>query len=115
MNYLLIQALLNIYNNALDALKEKDGERFIFIRLKKHENKIFLHIKDNAGGIDENILEKIFDPYFTTKHKSQGTGIGLYMTNQIIVKQLHGDISARNIEYEFRGNNYKGALFTIKL
>lgn len=112
---LLIQALLNIYNNALDALKQVEDEKFIFISLKKDEDKILLSIKDNAGGIAEDILEKVFEPYFTTKHQSQGTGIGLYMTHQIVVKQLNASISAINTEYSFRNKSYKGALFTITL
>lgn len=113
---LLIQALINIINNARDALnilKDKNIDKYIFLELKQKNNKISIQIKDNAGGIDESIFDKIFEPYFTTKHKSQGTGIGLYMTNQIILKHLDAKISAKNIEFEYLNNNYKGACFEI--
>jgi len=111
---LLIQALINIYNNALDVLKENEGKRLIFISIKKDDSNVTLSIQDNGGGISSSNIEKIFDPYFTTKHQSQGTGIGLYMTHQIIVKQLKGNISAKNVEYEYEGEKFVGALFTIK-
>jgi len=112
---LLIQALINIYNNALDVLKEKEGERLIFISVKKDDSNITLNIKDNGGGISSDNIEKIFDPYFTTKHQFQGTGIGLYMTHQIIVKQLKGNILAKNVKYEYEGEKFTGALFTITI
>lgn len=113
---LIIQAMLNIYNNAKDAivLNNNDLEsRYFFIDLKNEKDKTVLRFKDTGYGIDEKILDKIFEPYFTTKHKSVGTGIGLYMTNQIITKQLGGDISIKNIEYEFDNKKLKGAEFTI--
>ncbi|WP_417332738.1 sensor histidine kinase [Halarcobacter sp.] len=112
---LLIQALLNIYNNALDALKEREKDRLFFISAKKEDNNIVIKIKDNAGGIPLDYIEKIFDPYFTTKHQSQGTGIGLYMTHQIIVKQLQGTISVDNTSYTYNNENHLGAEFTIKI
>jgi PAS domain S-box-containing protein len=110
---LLIQALINIYNNALDVLKEIEGKRLLFISVKKNDFNTTLSIKDNGGGISSSNIEKIFDPYFTTKHQSQGTGIGLYMSHQIIVKQLKGNILAKNVKYEHDGEEFMGALFTI--
>lgn len=71
--------------------------------------------KDNAGGIGESIIQNIFEPYFTTKHKSQGTGLGLHMTYNIIVNHMKGSIKVLNEEYEFDGKIYKGAKFIIKL
>ncbi len=112
---LLIQALLNIYNNALDALKEINGTRAFFVFVKKEDSNIIIRIRDNAGGVPLELIEKIFDPYFTTKHKSQGTGIGLYMTQQIVVKQLEGNIDVNNINFEYKGKKYTGAEFSIKL
>ena len=81
------QALLNIINNARDALIGNEiGEKYIFIDAGKQNENTVISIYDNAGGIPEDIKEKIFEPYFTTKHQSQGTGIGLYMTGEIIKK-----------------------------
>ena len=111
-----IQVLLNIINNALDAFEENDLEnKFIFIDVYKKENTLVLTIKDNAGGIKEEIINKIFEPYFTTKQKKQGTGIGLYMSNEIIKKHMNGNISVLNKEYLFNDIKYVGAEFTIEL
>ena len=113
---LLIQALINIYNNAIDALKENEqGEKLFFISLEKEKDKTIVKLKDNAGGIDEKIFDKIFEPYFTTKHESMGTGLGLYMTYQIITKQFHGNISVFNEKYSFKNKELVGAVFRIEL
>jgi two-component system, NarL family, sensor histidine kinase EvgS len=78
----LIQCLINIFNNAKDAIEEtKQIKPLIFIKTISENNTIKISIKDNAGGIPENIMSKIYDPYFTTKHKSQGTGLGLHICN----------------------------------
>jgi signal transduction histidine kinase len=113
---LLIQALINIFNNANDAFKsgkDRNFEKYVFIDLKKESDYISLQIKDNARGIPENIIDKIFDPYFTTKHQSQGTGIGLYMTNQIITKHLKSKITAENTKYVYQNKQYRGASFNF--
>ena len=65
-----------------------------------------IEIEDNAGGIDENIKDKIFEPYFTTKFQSQGTGIGLYMSRVIITQHFKAELYAYNSD--------KGAVFVIK-
>lgn len=113
----LIQVLINILNNARDELvKLSDNEdRYIFIDAYKLENKVIIKIRDNAKGIGEEILDKIFEPYFTTKHKSQGTGIGLYMSEEIVTKHLNGKIEAKNKEYEYNNKKYFGAQFKIIL
>ncbi|WP_375723302.1 PAS domain-containing sensor histidine kinase [Arcobacter sp. KX21116] len=96
----LKQALLNILNNAKDALlmkKEKENfEAHINISLKKDNEKMNLEITNNGGNIDEEILYKIFEPYFTTKFEMQGTGIGLYMTKSIIETNMKGKIEVEN-------------------
>jgi signal transduction histidine kinase len=91
------QALLNILLNAKDALLERqiEGPR-ISIAVTKTNGKGFITIRDNAGGIEDGILERIFDPYFTTKGPQQGTGLGLYMAKMIIEKNMGGRLSARN-------------------
>jgi PAS domain S-box-containing protein len=112
----LIQALINIINNSKDALKEniKDSEKkLLFIKTKNTDNHLILEIKDNAGGIPKNIIDKIFEPYFTTKHKSLGTGIGLSITYQIITKYHDAKIFASNETYEYENKTYTGACFTI--
>ncbi|AXX88773.1 hypothetical protein CKA55_02760 [Arcobacter suis] len=112
----LIQALINILNNSKDALKENlqnNEEKLIFIETKNINNSLILKIKDNAGGIPENIINKIFEPYFTTKHKSIGTGIGLSIAYQIITKHHDAHIFASNDTYEYNHKTYTGACFTI--
>jgi len=112
----LIQALINILNNARDELIKKDDEnRFIFIDVNKVNDKAYIIIKDSAGGIDDDILNRIFEPYFTTKHKAQGTGIGLYMTEEIITKHMMGEIKVTNEEFIYQDNKLKGAKFKIVL
>ncbi len=112
----LIQILINIINNAVDALKEIKSEKYIFISTSlSKDNMLEITIKDNGGGIDDLLIDKIFEPYFTTKHKQNGTGIGLYMVTQIIQKHAKGNISVENINYEYNENSYKGACFKIIL
>jgi signal transduction histidine kinase len=101
------QAILVIFSNAKDAFVSRGIEnRSINIYTSVVENNIELHLQDNAGGIREDIIERIFEPYFTTKFKDKGTGIGLSMTYNII-QQMHGTIQARNSE--------SGAEFIITL
>lgn len=115
----LTQAIINILNNAKDALKaaEKLQKKLVFIVTAKEDNhnNIELIIKDNAGGIPENIIENVFNPYFTTKSKDEGTGLGLYITKTIITKKLKGNIKVENEVFDFEGITYKGAKFTITL
>lgn len=112
----LIQCLINIFNNSKDALEEKKEENpLIFISTTLENNTINIIIKDNAGGIPDNIISKIYDPYFTTKHKSQGTGLGLHMTYKLIDEGMHGKIEARNVEFEYKNKSYKGAEFMISI
>lgn len=111
----LIQALMNIIHNSKDALVDKEHKKFLFINTKRLDNKIELRVRDNAGGIAPNIIENIFEPYFTTKHKSQGTGIGLYMTHIIIVEHMGGEIKVENCEFEYNNMNFKGLDFYIYL
>ena len=113
----LIQVLINILNNAKDELIKKDStfQKMIFIKILKEKNGVLLQIKDNAGGIPKDIVERVFEPYFTTKHQSQGTGIGLYMSREIIVKNMNGEITVANVEYTYKNLHFKGAAFEIWL
>jgi PAS domain S-box-containing protein len=115
----LSQAFINIINNAKDKLKEIEEtkqRRLIFISTKKIENKaIEIKIFDNGGGIEEAVINRIFEPYFTTKHQSIGTGLGLSMSDKIIRERHQGSIQAYNEEFEYEKEKYKGACFSIKL
>ncbi|MGB3750790.1 MAG: PAS domain-containing sensor histidine kinase [Arcobacteraceae bacterium] len=111
-----IQVLINLLNNARDALEESSvKKRYIFIDSYEDDNAVILTIKDNAGGIKSEIISRIFEPYYTTKHQSQGTGIGLYMSDQIITNHLHGSIEIENSEFTYENEKYIGACFTIKI
>ena len=112
------QAFINILNNAKDAivLNLKDNESgLIKIKTKKIDNFIEILVLDNALGVDKDILNKIFEPYFTTKHKYQGTGLGLYMTRKIINSSMGGEITVQNKKFTHNKKEYKGAEFKIKI
>ena len=112
----LIQVLMNLLKNSKDVLIENNIQlKYIEIKNYTKENFIFIEVKDNAGGVDEKIIDKIFEPYFTTKHKAQGTGIGLYMSSEITHKKLNGELFVENIIFNIDKKEYKGAKFTIKL
>jgi signal transduction histidine kinase len=99
------QVLLNILANARDALNEtKPAKPWLKIRGVAEGNKAVVTITDNAGGIPEAIIGKIFDPYFSTKGANGGTGVGLYMSKNIIEKNMEGRLGVRQIDNgaEFR-------------
>ena len=112
-----IQVILNILNNARDQLilKQKGEERLIFIEVKEVNEQAVITIKDNAGGFKEDIIPYIFDPYFTTKKHEEGTGIGLYMSKEIIQKHMKGKLSATNVIINHHNKMFKGAQMTIVL
>ena len=92
-----IQVILNILNNSFDAFKHKNiKNKIIRINTNIEDNFLKIVISDNAGGANSNVLDKMFELYFTTKHKAIGTGIGLYMVYQIITYHLKGRVYARN-------------------
>ncbi|RBQ29333.1 ATP-binding protein [Aliarcobacter vitoriensis] len=112
------QAIINILNNAKDALNlniKEDDTRIIKVSTKKVGNFVEISILDNASGIKADIIDKIFEPYFTTKHQYQGTGLGLYMTRKIINQSMGGDISVKNIKFMHNNIVCKGAIFKITL
>jgi len=112
----LIQCFINIFNNSKDALKEnRSKNRLIIISTEIEDDNTIIKFLDNGNGIPNDILSKVFEPYFTTKHKSQGTGLGLNMTYKFIVNGMNGDIIAKNKTFEYQGQNYQGAEFTIIL
>ncbi|MAC83162.1 MAG: hypothetical protein CL624_03405 [Arcobacter sp.] len=112
----LIQCLINIFNNAKDVLNEKEIEnKLVFISTYTKDEKVIIKIKDNANGIAENLIPHVFEPYFTTKHKSLGTGLGLHMTYNLIVDGMGGNIDVNNVTYKYEEKEYSGAEFTITL
>jgi len=102
------QTILNIINNAKDAFVENEiTDKNIYIAVKSDQEKIVITIQDNAGGISEDIIQNVFDPYFSTKLHKNGTGLGLYMSKNIIENHMMGELSVININ--------GGAKFTIVL
>ncbi len=105
------QALLNIFSNALDAIREKrkklSFDAYIKIEVEELEKSLLIKIENNGGQIPKDIIERIFEPYFTSKFEAQGTGIGLYMTKSIIEKNMNGKIEVFNIK--------DGVYFSISL
>ena len=105
----LIQVLIIVISNAIEALHEygDDTDKNIYISLEEKDKGISISIEDNAGGIDTNVITKIFDPYFTTKEKSSGSGLGLYIAKIIVEQNMLGSLSVYNIS--------KGAKFNIEI
>ncbi len=103
------QVILNLLNNAKDMLVERRSAKpVITIEVKKHADSIMtIIVRDNAGGIPDAIIDKIYDPYFTTKDEGKGTGIGLYMSKIIIENNMSGKLHAFN--------DSEGANFVIEL
>ena len=104
----LKQVLLNLIKNAEDILIERDiKDPLIVIEIFEDADRCIIEVKDNAGGVDKEYQDKIFEPYFTTKNEKNGTGLGLYMSKNIVEKRLDGDI--------FQYNDELGAVFRIEL
>lgn len=94
-----IQILLNILNNSIDAIIEKNIKNGkIDINFIKSENYLRIKISDNAGGIPKDIINRVFEPYFSTKHDKNGTGLGLYMCKVILEKHFNGTIDVKQIK-----------------
>jgi C4-dicarboxylate-specific signal transduction histidine kinase len=104
----LQQVIVAILNNAKEALiNKKMFYPEIYIRVDRIDEYNNIYICDNAGGIDVDIIDKIFEPYFTTKYKSKGTGLGLYISKLIIEGSLEGELGVKNV--------VDGACFHIKI
>ena len=112
----LVQAFINIINNSKDAIKENISEhenRIIMLETKKNIDSFEVIIRDNGKGIPSEILSKIFEPYFTTKHKSVGTGIGLSIVHKIITEHHEAKIFVKNEGFAYNEQEYFGACFKI--
>jgi len=105
------QVIFILLNNSKDAIKsmQKNFENFqgeIEVKIQEQEDRTLIAFCDNGGGIKEDIIHSIFEPYFTTKFASSGTGIGLYMAKNIIESRMHGHLSVKNTK--------TGCCFTIE-
>ena len=106
----LSQVIINFVQNSNDAYTKNSIEKkviYIDINEDIHKNFVIITYTDNAGGIKDDIFEKIFEPYFSTKHSSKGTGLGLFMSKMIIEKSLNGTITVQQIN--------QGTKFIIKI
>ncbi len=112
----LIQVFLNIINNSIDQFEKVNikKKRVIQIQVRVDQLYTIIDIFDSAQGIDLGIIDKIFEPYFTTKHQSRGTGLGLYMSHQIC-QRIGGDISVKNQSFYYENEPLQGACFCIKV
>ena len=87
------QVVLNLINNAKDSFDADSKDKEIKVLFRSSDYGLEIECYDNGNGISDEIKDKIFDPYFTTKEKTQGTGIGLHMSKEIVQKLFNGHIS----------------------
>ena len=103
-----IQVVLNLVKNARDVLRDKNIENpKLTITTSENDEKVIVSFKDNGGGIEEGIMEKIFEPYFSTKDEKNGTGLGLYMSKMIIEEHMNAHLSVVN--------GSEGAEFSVEI
>ena len=104
----LLQVFINLLKNSKEAIEEhRDKDRKIINKISETQDDIIIEVSDNGGGVPDEIIKQIFDPYFSTKNEKNGTGLGLYMSKIIIEKHLFGTLSIENID--------QGASFKIVL
>ncbi len=101
-----VQVIISIITNSIHALETKD-KKILTIKSNYKDNQFVLEIDDTGGGITDDIIQRIFEPYFTTRHSSQGTGLGLYIAKMIIENSMHGKLGVSNTK--------EGAKFSIKI
>jgi signal transduction histidine kinase len=113
----LIQSIIKIIQNSIEALMKESvkDDKIILIYTYTQDNELYISIQDSGHGIDEEYLPKVFEPYFTTKHQSQGVGLGLYVTYQIVTEQLKGNITVTNKHFIHNGSELYGAEFIVSI
>ncbi len=110
----LLQVFVNLIDNACDALMKIDvHERVLLIKAVRDGDKVIVRIRDSGGGIDKSLLDKLFEPYTTTKHKRAGTGMGLYFVYKTVMEKLEGEINAKNVLFHDSEKQYEGAEITV--
>ena len=108
---MLVFIILNIFDNSISSLIENknENERFIIISLKDKN----LKIKDSGGGVSEEIVSKLMEPYFTTKHESFGVGLGLYVVEEFFSKNFNKTIKLENETFIYKDKKLKGLSFSV--
>ena len=115
---ILTNVFYSIYNNAIEAFiaqENSEENRYFFIHISKTDEKIVIKLKDSGGGIKDKIINKIFEPYFSTKFQARGIGISLYLVYQVVINHLEGSIKIDNVEYLYKNKKLKGAEVVIEL
>ena len=104
----LEHVLINLIANARDAFDEnKIEDKKILLKSYMKDQKCIIEVIDNAGGVPVDVIDRVFEPYFTTKEQGKGTGLGLYMSKKIVRENLDGDINVQNLQ--------DGAKFSVEL
>jgi len=108
----IVQIVVTLLSNAKDILLlTQSDDKYIQVKLYNDNEKIVLSVQDSGGGVNDRYIDKVFDPYFTTKHKSQGTGLGLYLVYELIRDFLHGEITVSNEYFTCENKQFYGARF----
>ena len=110
----LFQVLISLITNAKEALHSSD-QKVIYLNANANNDYVTIEVLDSGGGIQQDSLIKVFEPYYTTKHKSQGTGLGLFSVEKIVTQILNGSIKIDNIEFDHNNTILYGARVTITL
>lgn len=115
----LVQSISNILQNCEDIFETKlfePEEMYVKLTTKITDETALIEIQDNGGGVPESIIDKVFEPYFTTAHQSPGKGLGLYNSLKMVSEDLGGTLGVRNKEFEGPDNqSFKGAMFFISI
>lgn len=110
-----LQIIVAVFNNSIEAFQKNKDDKTIFISANLSKDTLTICIKDNAGGVQDEQLNRLCEPYYTTKHKFQGKGLGLFMTQEIITKYMNGKILIENTNYEYNGKKERGLKTTFFL
>ncbi len=112
----LLESILHLVSNSKDSILYKNSDnRLIIINAKIKNKNLIIEVLDNGTGIDDKIIDNIFEPYFTTKHQAIGTGLGLYMVHKFTTETSNGEVEASNIDFKYNNKQYKGAKLEIKI
>ncbi|MEA2050218.1 MAG: ATP-binding protein [Campylobacterota bacterium] len=112
----LVKSISNILQNSDDAfIKTSQNKRVVILKTYLRNNNAIIEISDNAGGIDNTIIDKIFEPYFTTYHQSPGKGLGLFNSQKMIQEDMNGHLSVCNQNINYEDKEYNGVCFKIEI